>query len=74
MVADTAHLVGGRCEAVEAAAHGRGRALGWLKRMREATYLSTKEKGKGEKGKVVRPGLERVVEVLDGARVGMEAG
>ena len=71
VVADTAHLVGGRCEAVEAAARGRGRALSWLKRMREATYLGTTEKGKGARGRVVRPGLEQVVEVLDGARAAL---
>ena len=79
--ADTKHVVGGRCRAVEAADSGRKRALAVIARMRRG--MTGSEEGRvrvgqgegqqrqGSKARRVKPGLEGVVEILDGARAAL---
>ena len=79
VLADTRHVLGGRCRAVEAADSGRKRALGVIAQMRREVTERKVVKGgqrggrqgeaKGDRG--ARPGLEGVVEILDGARAAL---
>ena len=79
--ADTKHVVGGRCRAVEVADSGRKRALAVIARMRKEVMGSEEgrvrvgqgegQRRQGSKARKVKPGLEGVVEILDGARAAM---
>ena len=81
--ADTKHIVGGRCRAVEAADGGRKRALGIIAQLKKGIQEKVKEpkqkrqgKGKGSAGTKgetykIRAGLEEIAVILDGARATM---